>query len=227
MAPSSPPLRAVIFDFGGVLTFQPTDQDWQALAEIVGAPLSWFHEEYWRSRNDYDINRLDGATYWRNLAGTVGRELTDGDIGKLAAIDNQQWARENAKVGAVVRAVHAAGLKIAVLSNMHSDMLRYVRKRFSWFREFDVQVFSCEFGRAKPSPEIFLHTARLLGVRPEEALFVDDRPPNIDGAAQAGMKTMLFESTESCVRLQQLLRDLGVPLQDTVAGKSCGSHGES
>jgi FMN phosphatase YigB (HAD superfamily) len=75
--------------------------------------------------------------------------------------------------------------------------------------------------------KFFCIRPRLLGVCPEEALFVDDRPPNIDGAAQAGMKTMLFDSTESCVRLQQLLRDLGVPLQDTVAGKSCGSHGES
>jgi putative hydrolase of the HAD superfamily len=198
----------VIFDFGGVLTFQPTDQDWQALAEVVGAPLSSFHEQYWSTRNDYDIGRMDGATYWRSLAGTFERELTDGHVGQLAGIDNQQWGRENSNAIAVVRAVHAAGLKIAVLSNMHADMLSDVRKEFSWLSEFDVQVFSCELDIAKPSPEVFLHTARLLGVRPEESLFVDDLPSNIDGAAHTGMKTMLFDSAESCTRLQQLLRAL-------------------
>ncbi len=219
MTDLSPQVRAVIFDFGGVLSFPPTGQDWQALAEIVGVPLSAFHQEYWRERDDYDVDRFDSAAYWRRVGRAFGRELTGGDIQKLTGLDNQQWVRENANSMAVVRAARAAGLKIAVLSNMHSDLLSYVRQSFPWFGEFDVQVFSCESGMAKPSLASFVHTAKLLGVCPEEILVVDDRQPNLDGAARAGMKTLLFDSPEAYRKLEQVLLDLGAPLERGSRGR--------
>jgi putative hydrolase of the HAD superfamily len=213
-------LRSVIFDYGGVLTFSPTDRDWQALADIVGAPFPLFHEEYWRSRNAYDMAQFDSATYWRNIASIFGNKLTDDDVRRLISMDNLQWGRANTDSIAIMRAAHAAGLKVAVLSNIQFDMLSFVRNTHSWFSEFDVQVFSCELGIAKPSSGIFLQTANLLGVRPAEALFVDDRQPNIDGAARVGMKTMLFDSPESNIELTRMLFDLGVPLQNA-DGRSC------
>lgn len=215
-------VRAVVFDFGGVLSFSPTDEDWHALAGIVGVPLSSFFEPYWKDRNEYDVDKFDSAVYWRKVASNFGRELTDEDVHKLVSIDNQAWGRENPNSVAVVRAARAAGLKIAVLSNIHADMLAYVRRSFPWFSEFDVQVFSNELGIAKPSPEIFLHTATLLGVRPEEILFVDDLQPNIDGAARAGMRTMRFDSPESHLKLEQLLAELGAPLHGGNRGEHCG-----
>jgi putative hydrolase of the HAD superfamily len=201
-----------VFDYGGVLTFQPTEQDRRALAEIVGAPLSGFDEEYWKTRNEYDMARFNSETYWRNLARVFGHKLSGEDISRLISIDNQQWGRANADSIALMRAAKAAGLKIAVLSNIQSDMVSYVRKHHSWFSELDVQVFSYEIGIAKPEPGSFLHTLKLLGVTPAESLFVDDRQANIDGAEQVGMKAMLYDSPDSYRRLERLLLDLGVPL---------------
>jgi putative hydrolase of the HAD superfamily len=220
-------IRAVVFDFGGVLSYPPTDEDWHALAGIIGAPLSSFFEPYWKYRNEYDVDKFDSAVYWRKVVGSLGRALTDEDVHQLVRIDNQAWGRENPNTIEVVRAARAAGLKVAVLSNIHADMLSYVRRSFPSFSEFDVQVFSNELGIAKPSPEIFLHTATLLGVCPEEILFVDDLQPNIDGAARVGMKTMRFESPESYVDLEQLLLDLGAPLDGGNGGACCGTGGEA
>jgi putative hydrolase of the HAD superfamily len=215
-------IRAVVFDFGGVLSYPPTDEDWLALTGIVGAPLPSFLEPYWKSRNEYDVDKFDSAVYWRKVAGSFGRVLTDEEVHRLVSIDNQAWGRENPDTIAVVRAARAAGLKVAVLSNIHADMLSYVRESFPAFSEFDVQVFSNELGIAKPSPEIFLHMATLLGVRPEEILFVDDLQPNIDGAARVGMRTMRFESPEPSLKLEQLLRDLGAPLPGGTREGHCG-----
>ncbi|WP_309417935.1 HAD family phosphatase [Telmatospirillum sp.] len=203
--------RSIIFDYGGVLTFSPTDRDWQALAEIVGAPLSSFHQEYWRNRDAYDMVQFDSASYWRNIATTFGRELTDDDVRRLVDLDNQQWGRPNPNSVAMVRTARTTGLKVAVLSNIQFDMLSFVRKNHLWFSEFDVQVFSCELRIAKPSSGIFLHTAKLLGVHPTEALFIDDRQPNIDGAERVGMKTMLFESPDSSRELAKLLLNSEIP----------------
>ena len=82
-------VRAVVFDFGGVLSFSPTDEDWHALAGIVGVPLSSFFEPYWKDRNEYDVDKFDSAVYWRKVASNFGRELTDEDVHKLVSIDNQ------------------------------------------------------------------------------------------------------------------------------------------
>lgn len=222
MTHSSSQLRSVIFDYGGVLTYLPTDQDWQALADIVGAPLALFHEEYWRNRNAYDMVQFDSATYWRNIASIFGNKLTDDDVCRLIGMDNQQWGRANHDSIATMRAAHAAGLKVAVLSNIQFDMLSFVRKNHGWFNEFDVQVFSCELGIAKPSSGIFLQAANLLGVRPTEALFVDDLQRNIDGAARVGMKAMLFDSPKCNIELTRLLFDLGIPLKKADDCSCCG-----
>ena len=147
-------VRAVVFDFGGVLSFSPPmriGMRWLALLVF----LYLVFEPYWKDRNEYDVDKFDSAVYWRKVASNFGRELTDEDVHKLVSIDNQAWGRENPNSVAVVRAARAAGLKIAVLSNIHADMLAYVRRSFPWFSEFDVQVFSNELGIAKPSPEIF------------------------------------------------------------------------
>jgi putative hydrolase of the HAD superfamily len=90
-------LRSVIFDYGGVLTFSPTDRDWQALADIVGAPFPLFHEEYWRSRNAYDMAQFDSATYWRNIASIFGNKLTDVRIPVMWALDSGDVGRRRSE----------------------------------------------------------------------------------------------------------------------------------
>lgn len=57
---------------------------------------------------------------------------------------------------------------------------------------FDVVVVSGEVGLYKPQPEVFHHTLGLLGVAPEQALYVGDSPHHdVDGAASAGIRPVL------------------------------------
>ena len=49
-------------------------------------------------------------------------------------------------------------------------------------------------------PGIYLRTVEALGVRPEEALFIDDRERNIRGAHEVGIKAIRFESIEQLAR---------------------------
>ena len=59
---------------------------------------------------------------------------------------------------------------------------------------FDVIVSSEQAGKSKPHPQIFLHTAKNLGVHPSECLFIGDHPVNdIWGAQQAGMQAIWLQ----------------------------------
>ncbi len=61
---------------------------------------------------------------------------------------------------------------------------------------FDHVTFSCEIGVLKPEPEIYEHALRGLGVAPAEAVFLDDRPENVEGARHLGLHAELFTTWE-------------------------------
>jgi putative hydrolase of the HAD superfamily len=58
---------------------------------------------------------------------------------------------------------------------------------------FDAETFSSDTGLMKPEPEIYLTTARALGVEPADAMFVGDGANDeLGGAARVGMTPVLF-----------------------------------
>jgi putative hydrolase of the HAD superfamily len=72
-------------------------------------------------------------------------------------------------------------------------VLREVMRRDGLLGYFDALTFSDELGRAKPQPEPFLHTLRLLDARPEAAVHIGDLPEtDLRGARGVGMRVILF-----------------------------------
>lgn len=57
-------------------------------------------------------------------------------------------------------------------------------------------VISCEEHFIKPEPEIYLRLCDKFSLNPEECLFTDDRPTNVEGARRIGMQAVLFTSAE-------------------------------
>ena len=61
---------------------------------------------------------------------------------------------------------------------------------------FDEIVLSAEEGIQKPDPEIYYRALTQLGIAPGEAIFVDDREKNVEGAREVGMHAVLFTDTQ-------------------------------
>ena len=188
----------------------PTQQDWDLLAQTARIPLTTLFACYWKFREEYDRANYNGIAYWKRIAHAGGHTLADDEATQLIALDNHQWAKENPLAVRLAGQLRAAGIKTAVLSNMQFEMLGRIRPLFPWLQDFDYQLYSCELGISKPDPQIFLHAARLLKVPPQQALFLDDRQENLDGAAQVGMRTMLYEGPPSHRALLELLASSGI-----------------
>ncbi|MBP6925491.1 MAG: HAD-IA family hydrolase [Candidatus Pacebacteria bacterium] len=75
---------------------------------------------------------------------------------------------------------------------------------------FDVASFSWEVGIKKPNKEIFDITLKKLGVKPEEAIFIDDGENNILKARELGLHGIIFKSVE---QLKEELIDLGCVIE--------------
>lgn len=203
-------LKAIVFDYGKVLTLQPTPEDWGKLAEVVGVSTDALQHAYWGLREDYDRAVYNGESYWKAVAKQLGRTVTREQAVQLVELDDTQWTRENPEMLDFAWRAQGAGLKIGILSNMQFNMLRTMRRKLAWLDRFDAQLYSCEIGKVKPEPESYHKALQALGVEAGESVFFDDKQVNIDGAQAVGMHATLFAGDMNTV--YDAVEKLGTPL---------------
>ena len=186
-------LKAILFDYGKVLSLSPTADDWARLGEVFGVSSEQLQEPYWDLRLDYDRAVYTGQTYWFAVAERLGKRISHADVHRLIALDNNQWTTTNPEMLEFAWQAKAAGLKIGILSNMQSDMLAAMKQRLSWLGRFDAQVYTCDIGAVKPEAEAYHAALAALRVSAGECLFFDDKEANVEGARAVGMHATLFE----------------------------------
>jgi putative hydrolase of the HAD superfamily len=195
-------LRAVLFDYGLVLSTSPVLSAHQTLIEIFALGPEIFDRCYWASRHPYDAGRYVGEAYWQKVAGDAGIRLTAEQIQKLIDADILMWSGINTPMLEWARSVGRAGFKTGILSNIGFELATALENNFPWVAEFKYTIWSCRVGSAKPEPEIFRSVQEKLQVAPQETLFIDDREENIHAARKAGFVGIVFKD------VHQLERDL-------------------
>ncbi|KAH7702159.1 acyl-CoA dehydrogenase family member 10 [Aphelenchoides avenae] len=77
---------------------------------------------------------------------------------------------------------------------------------------FDLIIESCKFGTRKPDAKLFVLTAELLGVKPEECIFMDDLKENCEAAESTGMTAIHVGMNQTDVAVQELAKILQMKL---------------
>ena len=185
----------MILDFGDVISLPADPKVIQWMAQFFGLTEIRFREIYGQFRLEYDRGVTSPAAYWEQVATAAGRELSADQIGQLRKADVTMWARLNPDILLWAERLRAAGYKTAILSNMHDDMVQHLRSNGDWRKRFDSLTLSSAIGMVKPESDIFEYCLKSLGVRPEEALFIDDREANIEGALRAGISGIYAPSS--------------------------------
>ena len=189
-------LRAVVFDYGMVLTGPQDAESHAALMRLTGLPLAQFEQVYWADRLAYDEGKLSGLEFWQKLLRDAKLDLPPGTDRQLKEWDARMWSTVNPAMVAWQQQLKRAGLKTAILSNMGDAVMESIEREFAWIHGFDVLVWSYQLGIAKPDPEIYRHVMAKLGTKPEETLFLDDKRINIEAALALGMKAIEFSTVE-------------------------------
>jgi putative hydrolase of the HAD superfamily len=189
-------LRAVIFDYGMVLTGPQDPEAHAALLRITGLPLTRFESLYWADRHAYDEGKLTGLAFWQKLVREAGLTLAPDRIEELNQWDARMWTTENKAMLDWQLAIKQRGLLTAILSNMGDNVLASVEREFAWINRFDAVVWSFQLHTAKPDPAIYRYVLKQLGVQPEEALFLDDKLVNIEAAWALGIQAIRFSTVE-------------------------------
>jgi putative hydrolase of the HAD superfamily len=193
-------LRAVVFDYGMVLTGEKDAEAHAALLRLTGLSLERFETLYWADRHAYDEGKLTGLEFWQKLlreAGVVdGGKAAESLVEELSSWDARMWTTENPAMLAWQLELKRQGIVTAILSNMGDNVLANMEREFDWLGRFDVLVWSYQLRMAKPEPAIYRHVLKELGVRPEETLFVDDKRVNVEAARALGIQAIEFTTVE-------------------------------
>jgi putative hydrolase of the HAD superfamily len=189
-------LRAVIFDYGMVLTGLPDAAAHDAMVRITGLPPEQFEQLYWADRHAYDEGKLSGVTFWQKFAHDGHLALSQPEMDELNRLDARMWTTQNPAMVAWQQQLKERGIRTAILSNMGDSVLESIQREFQWIGGFDVLVWSYQLHMAKPDPAIYLHTLKELGTQPGETLFVDDKAVNVEAARALGMKALEFTTID-------------------------------
>ena len=197
-------IRAIIFDFGRVISAQKPASLFRSYEEELGLTPGL-------------LNRtMFGSDGWQETL--IGRKTSDeywGEIGPLLNLHTQEeiaafrsrYAADEAINEGVRDLIHTlrGSYKLAVLSNAPAGLSRWLAE-WEILDLFDVVVCSGEVGVAKPDPAIYELTLARLGVAPGEAVFIDDSLGHVTAAGQLGIQGIHFSTVDALlVDLNELL----------------------
>jgi putative hydrolase of the HAD superfamily len=200
-------IRAVIFDWGGTLTpWHDIDlySQWYAYAEYydpvdasaLAQRLLDAEMDRWRVQRETAGAVSTGAL--ESMFVGLGIDVTSAQ--HLRALGNYLdfWAPHtiaDPEAAPLLRELRSMGLKIGVLSNTMWPRSHHeeVFMRDDLIDLLDGAAYTSEMPVAKPHEEAFTSIAAVLGVQPDECVFVGDRLwDDILGAQQAGMRAILI-----------------------------------
>jgi len=205
-------IRAVLFDFGGVISSSPFEAFAHLEAER-GLPPDFIRTvnatnpdtNAWARLERGEVDLETFGRLWSDEARALGHEL-DGRL-VLEKLAGEIRPR-------MVDAIRACGTKYktACLTNnftraeaLLSDEVAAV------YALFDAVLESRVLGVRKPDPRFYELACEALGVRPDECVFLDDLGVNLKPARALGMHTI--KVTDPDVALAELEELVGIPLR--------------
>jgi len=103
--------------------------------------------------------------------------------------------------------LHKANIKLYALTDNVQEIMVHLRNRYNFWNYFSGVVVSAEVKALKPAKEIYLHLLDSYRLNPQDVVFIDDLPRNIEGAKALGMHGIVFKDALSC---ESELKNLGI-----------------
>ena len=178
-----PNIKAVIFDWGGVLINNPSPALNQYCAEKLGVSEDSFLQQFSLLEKLFQTGKISEKKFWEDICRTLNIDVPAVDSLWYEAFADayipysQVWHQ--------VSNLRSRGLKTAILSNTEKASVRFFEEQ--GYHCFDVKVFSCNVGYVKPDRKIFEITMEKLFLKSREALFFEDKPEYVDSARDFGI----------------------------------------
>ncbi len=198
-------IKTVVFDLGKVLL----DFDYSIVARRLGERGRMARDEISKFIDHSPLlfrlerGEMTPEQFHREVADATGFEGGYADF-------TQVFAEIFAPIDPMIE-LHALlrkqGLPTFIFSNTNDIAVKYIRRSFPFFSNFDGYVLSYEHGVMKPDAGLYEVVERETGRRGGEILYIDDRPENVAAGATRGWQVIMQETPE---KTQAAIEALGL-----------------
>jgi putative hydrolase of the HAD superfamily len=193
-------IKAVVFDYGNVISLQQDPKVMDELAGRVGVEKDKFVSALWSLRGDYDRGIISAIEYFKTVLSSLAVFMDEKSIEEIIEIDTNSWKNINAETEALMKELKSAGYLLGILSNVPHEFLAWAKKNRPVFSLPHVGLYSCEVNLVKPEEAIYRKLLSMLGVEAPELVFFDDKEENIAGAKALGMEAILWKDVKEARR---------------------------
>ena len=214
----SDPIKAVLWDFGGVITSSPFESfnkfevEKKIPVDFIRQINAENHEtNAWAKLESSEINlnefdrlfRLESSAKGHEISGKEVINLLSGEI-RPEMVSVLKKLKENFIVGCITNNVNAGQGPGMARSKRKHDAIEEVMSNFEFIIE------SSKVGVRKPDPKIYKLACQRASVSPTECLYLDDLGINLKPAKAMGMRTIKVLSPDQAI--VELERNLGITL---------------
>lgn len=200
-------IRAVFFDYGGVIQRTEYQAPRQRLAERFGMDYVDIDEIVFgggpnATAAQATVGAISEDEHWR----AVARRLKVKN-GEIENVKTEFYAGDviDHELVNFIRSLRGK-FHVGLISNAWDGMRAYLEKN-GLLAVFDTVIISAEVRAAKPEAGIYHLALEQAQVKANEAVFVDDVPANIEACQRVGMQGVLFKDPQDVMRqLKQLLK---------------------
>jgi len=196
-------IKAVLFDFGGVLAEEGFRDGLAAIAKKKNFDEQAFFKtaEEIMYKTGYVTGKATEKVFWETLSKATGLKE---DFRALRTEILRRFVLRPPML-ALADKLRDQGFVVGILSDQ-TNWLDEINRKKPFYNRFDFVVNSYVLGKSKRDPSVFKDVSTIIGVNPHLILFVDDNAHNIKRADASGMRTIQFKEIEDFkVRLESLL----------------------
>lgn len=201
-------IKAVLFDFDGVLTLDATGSQSiiNYVTGVTGVDRALFEKEYRKYNNELLYGKLKHEEVWGQICTGIGREI---DIKVL--YDSFINTPIDFEMLNLVKKLKDNNYRIGMITDNKKDRIEDISEYHNFNSLFDVITVSAAVGFGKEGKEIFEITLDNLGLKPEECVFIDNTEKNLVAPKHMGMEAVFYDHKEKDLdKLVILLKGLAI-----------------
>jgi putative hydrolase of the HAD superfamily len=199
-------VTAMFWDIGGVILSNGWDHEQRsAVLERFGLDIREFDGKHAQAVEAFESGQMSLETYLQQTVFYTPRSFSLEEF--KAAFFSQ--STEIAGTRPVLDKVSGTGrYLLATLNNESAELNAYRIRHFGLTRNFSAFLTSCYLGLRKPGAAIYQRALDITQRAPEECIFIDDRPENLEAPERLGMRTIHFQNAAQLAKdlLQQGVR---------------------
>lgn len=203
-------IKAIIFDFDGVLTTDATGSTsiCNYISHQTGIGLELFKKEYCKYNADLLYGKTKHVDIWHSLCKDLNIYINIDLLYESfinTPIDDQMIS--------LADKLKRHNYKIGMITDNKKDRIDSIVNHYDWNKLFDVITVSAEAGSGKDKEDIFAQTVQRLIISAHECVFIDNQEKNLIVPKSMGMSVIYFDHEKrDFEKLIQELNNLGISI---------------